>query len=207
MKIELKNIKVSEHLSEETNAFTANIYINGTHAGIASNHGTGGPTNYQPVSERGKQLIREAEDYCSKLPQEHFTHAGEEYSIEMNLEHFIDNLLEKNLQEKELQKFRYKIEKASENGIVFGVPDDSFKILGLKFPVGLLLVHPNGPQRLTDIIRTRVLPELKDGVVILNTNIPEKIMKDAGLTDNQFTASLTKEKQKKSPKKRNGKGL
>lgn len=47
MKIELKKIHFSEQLSEETHAFTANIYINGTHAGYAKNNGRGGATYYQ----------------------------------------------------------------------------------------------------------------------------------------------------------------
>lgn len=58
MKIELKNIHHSPQLSEETLAFTANLYINGTHVGYAKNHGRGGTTHYQAKDEKGKLLIR-----------------------------------------------------------------------------------------------------------------------------------------------------
>ena len=46
MKIEIKNIKHSPSLSEETNAFTADIYVNGVKAGSAMNRGHGGCTDY-----------------------------------------------------------------------------------------------------------------------------------------------------------------
>jgi len=39
MKIELRKLKHATNLSEETNAFTADIYINGIHAGTADNRG------------------------------------------------------------------------------------------------------------------------------------------------------------------------
>jgi len=41
MKIELKNIKHMPSLSEETEAFSANLYINDVKAGIGSNGGRG----------------------------------------------------------------------------------------------------------------------------------------------------------------------
>ncbi len=68
MKIELKEIHHSAQLSEETHAFTANLYINGTHAGYAKNNGHGGATYYQAKDEKGKVLIKEAEKYCAELP-------------------------------------------------------------------------------------------------------------------------------------------
>src|SRR5882672_7853638 len=100
MKIELKNIHFSERLSEETLAFAANLYINGTLAGRASNQGHGGPTDYHGINMKGVELIKEAEAYCKTLPPEKFTVEGKDYSYDMNLEHFIDNLLTSYLQEK-----------------------------------------------------------------------------------------------------------
>ena len=42
MKIELKNIKVIESMSDETNCYTASLYVDGTKIGEVSNHGHGG---------------------------------------------------------------------------------------------------------------------------------------------------------------------
>ena len=44
MKLELKSIKYSASLSTDTNAFTANVYINNKIVGEARNEGIGGPT-------------------------------------------------------------------------------------------------------------------------------------------------------------------
>lgn len=62
MKIELRKIDYSASLSEETNAFSAEVWIDGRKEGWAQNHGTGGPTNVQPdtlrlrLDEYGKTL-------------------------------------------------------------------------------------------------------------------------------------------------------
>ncbi|MDF7815282.1 hypothetical protein [Hymenobacter sp. YC55] len=45
MKLELKKVSFSPSLSDETNAFTADVYIDGVKRATAENHGTGGPTN------------------------------------------------------------------------------------------------------------------------------------------------------------------
>lgn len=45
MLLTLKNISFSEALSEETNAFTADVYLDGVKRATASNHGQGGPTD------------------------------------------------------------------------------------------------------------------------------------------------------------------
>ena len=50
MEITSKNISHNERLSEETNCFSATIYIDGKKAGEASNHGHGGPTMIHPAN-------------------------------------------------------------------------------------------------------------------------------------------------------------
>jgi hypothetical protein len=47
MKIELRKVGYSDSLSEEANAFTADVWIDGQTAGHAQNHRRGGPTNVQ----------------------------------------------------------------------------------------------------------------------------------------------------------------
>ena len=49
MKITIANLKHSESLSEETNAYTATVLVDGVRAFHASNHGTGGPDLYHPI--------------------------------------------------------------------------------------------------------------------------------------------------------------
>lgn len=45
MKVEIKNLKVNQRLSEETLCFSCDLYVDGKRVGEASNHGTGGPTD------------------------------------------------------------------------------------------------------------------------------------------------------------------
>lgn len=50
MKIEVRNLKHSPSLSEETYAYTATIYVDGKAAFHASNHGHGGCDMYRPIA-------------------------------------------------------------------------------------------------------------------------------------------------------------
>jgi len=207
MKIELKNIHHSEQLSQETNAFSATLYINNIKAGTATNQGHGGPTDYYSFNERGRQLIKEAEEYCKNLPPEKFRSAGKEYTLDNNLTMYIDNLLYKHLSQKELQKFRRKVDKAMEQSIVVGIPDNSFRTLTFKMPLGMLLVHPNGPNIIKDVIVTKIIPNLKEREQVLNTNIPEKVLQDAGLKSEQYVKPFENHPLKKAIQKKKGRGL
>lgn len=188
MKIELKNIKHSPSLSEETEAFTADLYINGALAGYAKNNGHGGSTDYYQANEKGRDLIRNAEEHCLSLPDKQYpaAYGMEAYSLKMNLEHFIDDLLSSHLQEKENKKFDNKINKAMVNGIVYGVPNESVSVIAFKIPLSQLLALPVGPDSIKNAIIKDVLTDIKPGEKILNTNIPEQILKDAGLKEGQY---------------------
>ncbi len=207
MKIELKNIHHSEPLSQETNAFSATLYINDIKAGTATNQGHGGATDYYGLNDRGNQLIREAEAYCKALPPEKFTAGGKEYTLDSNLEGYIDNLLTKHLEQKDLQKFRRQAERAMEMSILVGIPDHSFRTLTFKMPIGMLLVHPNGPNILRDVIATKVIPNFKENEMVLNTNIPEKVFKDAGLKPEQYVKPSETLPLKKTNQKKKGRGI
>jgi len=96
MKIELRKISYNARLSQETNAFAADVYIDGVKAGTAENAGHGGSTN---VFLGAKQ--KEAEAFCAAMPPVdcHGT------KLEMDLELYIGELLEKHLVEKEQKRW------------------------------------------------------------------------------------------------------
>jgi hypothetical protein len=49
MKIELRKLKLNRHLSEETNCYSAELWIDDRKAFLAGNHGHGGPDHYHQV--------------------------------------------------------------------------------------------------------------------------------------------------------------
>lgn len=59
MRLELKNVKVAESLSEETTAYTARLYADGKPVADCSNHGQGGPDMYYPCGSGGDEVKAE----------------------------------------------------------------------------------------------------------------------------------------------------
>lgn len=78
MKLELKNIKLSKGLSEETPAYTAVLHVDGVAFANVSNHGQGGCDECHPVGKTFSNdpafLAKEREiaDYFRSLPTQHF---------------------------------------------------------------------------------------------------------------------------------------
>lgn len=180
MNIELKNIKHSPSLSEETEAFTASLYINGKHAGYAKNAGRGGATNYYDKDAKGKELIKQAEDYTKtfKEPDDPF--------INMALEEKIDDLLYDHLQKKELEKFNKKLAKITDNGIAYGIPNDSYSYFTFNHSMEKFLSINKGIEHIKNLIRDKIIPKLGTDKIILNTNIPEKLLLESGLKKGQY---------------------
>lgn len=165
MKIELKKIKVAEHMSDETTAFTAELFVNGIHIGYVKNDGRGGCTDYHNNPDiTSKNLLRNAEDYCLTLPAKKYPafHGTDAFEVPMDLENFIDELLEKHLKEKEQKK----LEKKMIDTIIFGVPNGySFTQIKQKKPLATFPVE--SLQKAIDNLKA----SFKNGEVIMNTNL------------------------------------
>lgn len=69
MKLQLKNVKIFESLSEETLCYSATVYVDGTRTVEVSNHGNGGPDMQHKA--RGSRLsVVEVNDWCkANLPR------------------------------------------------------------------------------------------------------------------------------------------
>ena len=180
MNIELKNVKHFPSLSQETEAFTASLYINGKHAGYAENTGHGGETNYYDKDAKGKELIKQAEEYTKsfKKPDDPFTN--------MALEEKINDLLYDHLQKKDIEKFNKKLAKITDNGIAYGVPNHSYSYFTFNHSMEKFLSRNDGIEHIKNLIKNKIIPKLQPGQMILNTNIPEKILKEAGLNKQQY---------------------
>ena len=161
MKIELKRIEFSERLSEETNAFAADLYINGKKVGYCKNNGHGGCTDYRGYTNDDDKIIADAEAYFKSLPM--VKPDGYNFTYQPTLESAIDDQFELWLKKREEKKMQKLMQKA----IVIGKPNgNSYSYIKQK--VSLDKLPTNVLQDLVDIVKTKYC---KDGVVILNNNL------------------------------------
>jgi hypothetical protein len=168
MKIELKNVKISESLSEETTAFTADIFVDGKKAGYARNDGRGGCTEYHSFPET-RELFNKAEKFALTLPKTVHEFNGKKHEFNSNLELVIDNIIESILE----QKYKKKIEKACLKGILKG---NKFGYSGITFKMPIKeIVRIHGEKGVAHLQTTydRIKSELKEGETIVNTNLEE----------------------------------
>jgi hypothetical protein len=179
MNIQLKNVRVNERLSRESLAFSATLYINGQRVGILTNDGHGGETNYRALDKRGESLIREAVKWVGSFPRKLGAgNANGKTTAEdpSKFRHHLDDMVTGWWNGREAVKFRRKAEKAMENGIVFGVPGRSYRVMRYRQPIAVMIRLDKGVERLRLDIHGKVLPLLQEGEKILNTNIPGKII-------------------------------
>ena len=167
MQIELKNIKFSEALSEETNAFVADVYVNKVKVAYAKNDGHGGCTFYHAY-EGKRELLGQAEKFCEALPP------IKAYSMElpMNLEMKIDLLLEYWLKIKDLKK-------QAKNDMLTGLCVTSangytqltWKVGSRNITIAELVSSPNGRE----VLKNAIAKAKAEGKEVLNTNIPQHL--------------------------------
>lgn len=161
MKIELKKLKIAEHMSEETTAFTADIFVNGKEAGYAKNDGHGGCTFYHPY-EGKRSLLEAAEKHCLTLPPIKYEGVLGPMEIKMNMEHFIDQLVEDELKKKEQKK----LEKKMVNTVMWGVLK-GYSYTQVKFKVPLAQIPTAQLQGYID----KYKKDFEKGEQFLNTNL------------------------------------
>lgn len=176
MKIELKQVKHYERLSEETNCFSAFIYVNGIKCASAENRGVGGNTDIWPLDIKFKDLVKQAEDFCKTMPPYIFSDGD---TMPYTLEILVDELLEKYLDEKHKEKHAKKMEKLFSNCIVIGNEKEYISIK-LKQPLSFYL--DNGKiLTFQNFIKKVIAEKLKKyealNYRLLNNNIPQSILK------------------------------
>lgn len=101
MEITIANLKHSESLSEETNAYTATILVDGVRAFNASNHGHGGPDMYHPIKGYTGPSEKEIDDWLKKNTP---PHDFGDLQIENSLELVVGDLVEEKLKDNRLKR-------------------------------------------------------------------------------------------------------
>jgi len=184
MQIELRNIQVNERLSDDSNAFSATIYIDNKKVGIATDDGRGGETDYYASNAQGKELLREAETWCKALPpsvRADILVDGKPLTVDMNLSLYLANIVFEHLQKKEAERLERKIQKLMVDSIVYGSIPKDVSYLKYKIPIADFLKSEAGMKALKKAIVERVIPELKGGQKILNTNFSDDFIRTLGL--------------------------
>ena len=171
MKIELKKISFNERMSEETNCFVADLYINGKNVGECRNDGHGGCTDYRGNTREDDKIIAQAEAYCKTLPKIKSDFFKTEF--EQSLERVIDQLLEDHLKAKFELKAKKRFEKLQQTSIVWGKPN-TYGNTYLSFGIALSHVAKVQPLKLQERINQIKERYCTGGdMVILNTNLAE----------------------------------
>lgn len=172
VEITLKKVSINNALSEETICFSADVYVNGIKSGFASNRGHGGNTDVHDLgTPESKEAIRRAEEYCKTLPDVPYG-SGMEGSFKMDLEYFIDSLVEEEMKKKEGSALERKLAKRYLNYIVYGKKgSDRYREIGWKgHTIDSLKKFPKGIEALKGAIE-RTKAKLEPGETIWNTNL------------------------------------
>ena len=181
MKIELKNFKHYDRLSEETMCFVGNIWVNGIKCGYAENSGKGGCTSYHhDCTEQSRELIRQAEEYCLKLPPIVYKaniHYNKDIQIDMNLTNYIDDLCCELVKKKEKDAIAKKLNKEMQKAILIGIDngtDITYQAIAFKLP--LREMWENYPDHFKLTLKNKLEKYADKGYRLLNTNIPQQFL-------------------------------
>lgn len=172
-KIELKNVKIYESLSEETNCFKSNLYINGKLVGYCENLGHGGSTFVNGKDKESCDLIDKVDEWCKKNPIK-VEVCGLLYTSD-SLESRVDDIIDQKIIEKEDKK----IEKKCISNLCFtktkeGETVNSYNVLSWKnAKISDMLINPKGREAISKTIKS----ELSKGYRLLNKNIPQELYK------------------------------
>lgn len=146
MNFEIKKLKVHPDMSEETLAFSAELWIEGKKAVHVSNDGRGGCHLPRPFDAGGGKLLRELQAYAKTLPA--VVYHGR--SLDMDLDMLLDDRIERMQMEKSLTRMMKGKVFWMENGKMYerkakGVPEQRVVIDSVlqKYPgVSILNIVP-----------------------------------------------------------------
>jgi len=186
MKIELKSIDYSKTLSEAAHAFTAKVYIDGVYVADAENRGRAILTDVSPRDKDGWQVLDQAEIYCKKLrgqpdPEKDITRGAYIF-----LGHYVDELVTAFLDKREDKRLESYVNKMMKRGLVYGNIKKEIHAIDFKMDMTEVLSIPLGHDVLKGKLQRQVIPNLKEGDRLLNTNVPEQLLLEAGLKKGQY---------------------
>lgn len=170
---ELKKFKFIASLSEETYCFSAILYVNDRKFADCDNRGCGGPTEVDIFPEC-KLFGKEIEDFLKTQPP--IKYENPKLELNLNLEYIVDELVQKQVEAKELQKMKNR----TKNNLVFKTEKgDYFAIGWKKYTLESLLKTPQGQE----VIRENIANEIAKRNVLINENIPSELLQPLPLSN------------------------
>ena len=167
MKIELKNIKFSEALSEETNAFVADVFVDNEKVAYAKNDGQGGNTYYHAYLGKNK-VVKAAEGFCEDLP-------CDIHGYKMDLEAMIDTLLEDWLEGRHQAKFDRKLKKDILTSLCVKTPNGYSQYTWKTNKGKASIADMVGSVEGREMLQKAIAEAKAEGKEVLNTNIPQHL--------------------------------
>lgn len=162
----LKNFKYIDSLSEETNCFTASLYVNGQKFAFCKNSGRGGSTDIiilPTYRELGKTITEFLIGYpkvkCLEL----------DFDITLDFEYIVDILVEETLKAQD----KARVMRMTVKNLVFKDKEGNYYKISWKGHVIAELVSHKNYRR---TIRTVILRELNKGNTLVNENIPIELL-------------------------------
>jgi hypothetical protein len=160
MQIEVKNLKDFPSMSEETNAFIADIFINGKKKFTAKNDGRGGETYINGDSSAfsgSNSLYVQVDNYCKTT---------------LNVRNFVDyvdDLVFKLLVAKDKAKAEKKFQKHCLKGIVYSKDGtiNTYYTCSWNYPIEIMKQSAKGRE----LIEKQVKEIKEKGFIILNKNL------------------------------------
>lgn len=161
---EIKSLKHLEYRSEETNCFSATLYVNGKKVADCGNSGHGGPTDVKFFPQY-REMEREIEDFLKTQPKINF----ESYEFDRTLDYIVDELVEELLKAKDFNK----ILKRTGKSLIFRDSQGTYYQIGWKkHTVDELLKTPSG----RDMLKKTIASHVTDGTILINENIPSELL-------------------------------
>lgn len=161
---EIRNFKHLESRSEETNCFSAVLYVNGKKMADCGNSGHGGSTDVKFFPQY-REMEREIKEFLKTQPKIKFGN----YEFDRTLDYIVDELVEELLKAKNFKK----ILKRTGKSLIFRDTQGTYYQIGWKkHTVDELLKTPSGRDRLKKTIASHVT----DGTILINENIPSELL-------------------------------
>lgn len=171
--VQLKKVKT--FVGMDGYGINADVYINGVHCYFVLDEGSGGCMDFTNMARMEKnpakkKLIEEQctllDNYIATLPPETSDFGGKPFTMKIDLEMYINKLVDEMETEKLQKKNERKMQKLFLTAIVIGKPDDTkYRFINFKQPLSAI------PQtKLVFYVAKLLNEECHDGVKILNTN-------------------------------------